>query len=160
MFVAMAGKEPETGPTAETVAANVRRLREDVLNLSYTRLSELLKERADWSINPVGIRRLEAGERRISADDLVALAVALGVSPATLLMPYTTERAERVLATGTGPQSAEGLWRWLVGNNPFKGSGRHLAEFWLNSWPEWEHDEMAEEINARRRRVRDSRNQK
>ena len=55
-FGAMAGKEPDTGPTAVTVAANVKRLRGEQ-NLSYTDLSERLQEVADWSVSPVGVRR-------------------------------------------------------------------------------------------------------
>ena len=147
----MAGREPDTGPTATTVAANVKRLRDEVQNLTYTELSERLRQRADWSISPVGIRRLEAGERRITADDLVALAVALGVSPATLLMPPVGDAAETVTATGTGERAASRLWNWLVADNPLKGSGRQLTEFWLMSWPEWEHDRMGQEIQTRKR---------
>src|SRR6476661_6760490 len=86
----MAGKTPDTGPTAATVIANLKRLRDD-RNLTYTQLSNRLKALAHWSISPVGVRRIEDGERRVTVDDLLAFAVALGVSPVTLLMPNAGE---------------------------------------------------------------------
>lgn len=109
----VAGKEPDIGPTAKTVAANVKRLRE-LKNLNYTQLSERLQDVADWSINAVGIRRIESGERRVTPDDLVALARALEVWPITLLMPNTESGEDAVIATGLPkPVTAEQFWDWL-----------------------------------------------
>lgn len=81
----MAGKPPDTGPTAAIVADNIKQLR-TVQNLSYTQLSKQLKQRADWSISPVGVRRIENGERRISVDDLVAIAATFDIPPSMLLI--------------------------------------------------------------------------
>lgn len=125
----------------EPVAENVQRLRTDQ-NMSYTRLSELLQERASWSINAVGVRRIEAGERRVTPDDLVALALALGVSPATLLMPAASKRDQIVVATGvSGGVPAELLWRWLNAGGPLPGSGLSMMAFGDRAWPQWEYDE-------------------
>lgn len=107
----MVGKEPDTGSTGKTVAENIKRLRDD---LSYTQLSKRLQERAGWSINPVGIRRIESGERRVTTDDLVALAVALEVSPATLLMPNAENAEDQVRITGwPHAVDASEAWKWL-----------------------------------------------
>lgn len=148
----MAGKEPDTGPTALTVAANIRRLR-TAQNLTYTQLSERLKDAADWSITPVGVRRIEEGQRRVSVDDLVALAVALGKSPALLLMPDTLTPEVRVAATGTGKQAADRLWEWLCGLEPLSGSGMNWATFRAGTWPEWKWEQFSagEELQRRRR---------
>lgn len=81
----MAETKIEIGPTGQTVSANVRRLREEQ-NLTVAKLSRRLAERGRV-IAPLGLRRLEAGQRRVDADDLTALAVVLGTSPASLLMP-------------------------------------------------------------------------
>jgi transcriptional regulator with XRE-family HTH domain len=129
----MVGKEPETGSTGKTVAQNVQRLRGD---MSYTQLSRRLEERANWSINAVGIRRIEAGERRVTADDLVALAVALGVTPPTLLMPDVDQIDEEVHITGNPPLSAARAWMWLGANLPISGD-EAWAEFIVRAWPRW-----------------------
>ncbi len=84
--------------------------------MNYKQLSERLQSKANWSINAVGIRRIESGERRVTPDDLVALAVALDVSPATLLMPPNVDMADPVRVTGLAdPAAAIGVWEWLRG---------------------------------------------
>lgn len=138
----MAGKEPDTGPTAATVAANVTRWRRARGDLTYTQMSEQLKERSDWSINPVGVRRLEKGERQISVDDLVALAVALDVPPATLLMPDEIDKNAPTAATGTGKQPAERLWDWLCAAGQLDGDERSLTGFYSEAWPPWKQQEL------------------
>lgn len=146
----MVGKEPETGQSAKTVAANVKRLRTDQ-DMSYTRLSEKLLERAGWALTAVGVRRIETGERRVTPDDLVALAIALNVSPATLLMPPATERGQAVTATGvTEGVAAELLWRWLSAGGPLPGSGLSMMAFGDRAWPRWEHDEADQLLNELR----------
>jgi transcriptional regulator with XRE-family HTH domain len=132
----MAGKEPDIGTTARTVAANVKRLRGE---LNYTQLSERLQQVAGWSINAVGIRRIESGERRVTPDDLVALALALQVSPSTLLMPDTETADESVQATGIDVGvEAHQLWRWLVADAPLTGdTAQAVFGFLLRSTPGW-----------------------
>ncbi len=109
----MAGKTPEYGPTARTVAANITRLRE-AQNLKYTDVSGRMKSVAQWDISPVGVRRMENLERRITVDDLVALARALDVSPATLLMPMTEKPDQMVGVTGSKEVPATTAWVWLT----------------------------------------------
>jgi transcriptional regulator with XRE-family HTH domain len=92
----------------------VRRLR-TAQNMNYTQLSEKLAAAANWEINPVGIRRIEAGERRVTPDDLMALAVALNVSPITLLMPETAAATDVIEVTGRQPDVAWAVWDWLRG---------------------------------------------
>jgi transcriptional regulator with XRE-family HTH domain len=134
----VAGKEPDTGLTAKTVAANVKRLRTNQ-NLNYTQLSERLQEVADWSINAVGIRRIESGERRVTPDDLMALARALGVWPITLLMPDTEDGADRVRATGLSKTvTAEGLWDWLTASDGlYDHEGNEWVETMHEGHPSW-----------------------
>jgi transcriptional regulator with XRE-family HTH domain len=136
----VAGKEPDTGATSQTVADNVRRLRDDQ-NMNFTQLSERLQTAAGWSINAVGIRRIEAGERRVTPDDLVALALALGVSPSTLLMPAQDsegnpiEAEVEVEATGFAmPVAARTFWEWLIGAGALDDN---FAVFFERSLPVW-----------------------
>lgn len=74
-----------TDETGKTVAANVRRLRE-ARGLSTYDLSRALAE-AGRPIAPSAIAKVERAERRVDVGDLMALAVVLGVSPVTLLLP-------------------------------------------------------------------------
>ncbi|MFM8600166.1 MAG: helix-turn-helix domain-containing protein [Mycobacterium sp.] len=156
----------ESGPTGDAVAANVKRLREED-NLTFTQLSQLLELRAGWEISATALRRIEEGDRRVSVDDLAALAVAFVTSPATLLMPHHTGAGAKTKATGTGPQNASALWYWLTARGPVKyrdaetrrreGGHRFITEFWLKSWPVWEHDNMAQELRNRKHLMEDRR---
>ncbi|MFS0900296.1 helix-turn-helix domain-containing protein [Mycolicibacterium litorale] len=147
----MAGKEPDIGPTAKAVADNVRKLRED-WDMNYTETSERLLAAANWSINAVGIRRIEAGERRVTPDDLVALALAFGVSPATLLMPSirTVTATDYVQLTGKpNPVEAVRAWAWLTAQDPFeRGSAEVLLSFINRSWPQWERERALSRYRA------------
>ena len=135
----MAGKEPDIGHTAQTVADNVRRLRES-LELNYTELSDRLHSVANWSINAVGIRRIESGARRVTPDDLMALAVALRVSPVALLRPDASSAEARVEATGLRRAiSAEQLWDWLCATSLGYYPVEHESPetFFRRTWPQW-----------------------
>lgn len=141
----------DLGPTGEQTRQRVKQLRE-MRRISYAELSRMLGE-LGRDIPPLGLRRIEAGERRVDVDDLVALAVAFGVAPTTLLMPDAADRKESVAATGTGERPAESLWKWLIADNPLKGSGRDVVEFWLDSLPAWEREQIAARVATKKRRA-------
>jgi transcriptional regulator with XRE-family HTH domain len=106
----MADKKNPLGPTGEHVRANVARLRG---RTQYKELSEKLT-RLGRPIPPLGLRRIEAGERRVDADDLMALAVALDVPPNSLLLPHTDPSPEPA-ATAVGEVKFHELWSWADG---------------------------------------------
>lgn len=89
----MTGREPEWGPTAEGVAKIIREQRE-LRKLSYTELSRLV-ERVGWNLSPVAIRRIEDMERRVSVDDLDALATVFDMTIAELLPKAVPAEAGR-----------------------------------------------------------------
>jgi hypothetical protein len=102
----------QLGATGETVRDNIRRIR-DVLRMPVTELSAKL-DALGRPIPPLGIRRIEAGDRRVDVDDLTAFAVALEVSPETLLMPYAENADDEVRITGWEPMMyASEAWRWM-----------------------------------------------
>lgn len=139
-MVGMVKKEVETGPTGETVAANIRRLR---AGLSYTEMSRRLEDSAGWSINAVGVRRIESAERRVTVDDLMAFSVALGVSPVTLLMPESATGDERVSVSGVKNEvRTQELWDWLRGNYPLPGDDRLPLIYRAAAWPQWRLNEQ------------------
>jgi transcriptional regulator with XRE-family HTH domain len=105
----------DLGPVGAHAAETVRELREQ-RRLSYAELSRIL-ERLGRPIPPLGLRRIEAGERRIDVDDLVALALALEVSPLRLLLPIE----ESSLVSNGDRYSAVRLWDWGIGKWPLSG---------------------------------------
>ena len=130
------------GPTGTTVAANIKRLRKQ-RGLAFTELSARLGA-IDRPIPPLGLRKIESGGRRLDTDDLTALAVALGVSPITLLMPADTDTSTAVTATGVGNDiPAERLWAWLGAAYPLRGA---VLPFFAEALPPWASDRMAAQL--------------
>lgn len=67
------------------------------------------------------LSEISRGVRRVDVDELTALAVALGVSPITLLMPYDEDGYDDdnlVQLTGTEAVFGADLLRWLRGEAP------------------------------------------
>ncbi|OBB42707.1 hypothetical protein [Mycobacterium sp. 852002-51961_SCH5331710] len=138
-----ADQEPEKaltknplGPSGEAVAANVERLLKEQ-NLTFAALSDRLAK-IGRTIPPLGLRKIVRRTRRVDADDLIGLAVALGVSPVTLLMPETHDAGEMVGTTGADEElTAQQLWDWLRGSYPLPGDDRLTLVFRAAAWPGW-----------------------
>ena len=140
--------------TAETVSANVKRLRTDQ-NLGLRGLSTKLAE-VGRPLGHSAVDQIEKGARRVDVDDLLALAVALGVSPVTLLMPAVDSVRPQAHVTASavpGPVTAEYLWRWLTAKYPL-GDMSRLA-FAGRAWPVWEQQNLTAEVTAARKRIDD-----
>jgi transcriptional regulator with XRE-family HTH domain len=105
----------DLGPVGEHVAAAVKRLREQ-RRYSYADLSRRLDD-LGRPIPPLGLRRIEAGERRIDVDDLVALALGLEVSPLAILLPNEPAAVVR----GGEQYSRDRIWNWAIGKWPLSG---------------------------------------
>lgn len=139
----MPGIKSELGLTALVVAANVRRHRER-MGLGFAQLSRELSN-AGRDIPPLGLGRIEAGERRVDVDELTALAAAFGVCPATLLMPDAETAEAIVQLTGIEKGQAQRIWSWLTGSYPLEGS---VLAFFNVALPQWERDAVEEKIGA------------
>lgn len=113
----MADKKNPLGPTGEHVRANVARLRG---RTQYKELAERLSA-LGRPIPPLGLRRIEAGERRVDADDLMALAVALGVPPNSLLLPHSDPSPAPAATAVGGEVKFQDLWAWADGVAPLSG---------------------------------------
>jgi hypothetical protein len=133
------------GPTGETVRSNIKRIRESQ-RIAVTELSAKMRD-LGRPIPTLGIHRIEGGQRRVDVDDLVAFAVAFGVSPATLLMPYVESAADTVRVTGhPDAVAAEKAWWWITGRLPI-GTGARLATFIENALPYWQARETLTALN-------------
>lgn len=113
----------EIGPTGRTVAANLKRLREE-RNLSLRALSRLVEERTGRTLSVDALNKIEnaatgtgSGTRRVDADDLVVLALTFGVNVSALLLPPDARGVGMV--TGLKRKiSSFRLWAWAAGELP------------------------------------------
>jgi hypothetical protein len=144
----MAGKKSDLGPTGIDLSHTVRRLRGE---LTYNELSRRLTD-IGRDIPPLGLRRIEAGTRRVDVDDLMALAVVLGVSPIALLTPPSSSAQTMVTGTATGKHRADMFRSWLRDVDPLKGGPgpQNFIDFALRSRPGWALDTLGDELQARK----------
>jgi len=125
----------QRGPTADTVGANVKRLREE-RNLGLRAFAGRLAE-TGRPLTHTALDKIERGTRRVDVDDLMALSVALGVSPLRLLMPHTATADEYVQATCRPTEPAHLLWDVLRAA-PFREiDGPMNYRHCLDSTPPW-----------------------
>lgn len=127
----------QPGPTAATVAANVLRLRK-ARSLSIYGLSGRLRS-AGRPITPSAVSKIERGERQVTVDELMVIAVILEASPSALLLPMTDDPSAKVEITGAGPVAADEAWDWVDGrrrlDQPCADLGAATLEFALYSRP-------------------------
>ncbi len=117
-------------PVAARVAANVKMLR-SARGLDLADVSETMTALGrPLSLN--GVSKVERGKRGIDVDDLVALALALDVSPLRLLLtPGAGE--DQVALTAQVNTSERRAWEWATGEScldvpevPFIHAGRKV----------------------------------
>jgi transcriptional regulator with XRE-family HTH domain len=141
----------QRGATAEAVSANVKRLRKEE-NLGLRSLSNRLSD-VGRPLGHSAVDQIEKGTRRVDVDDLLALAVALRVSPVTLLMPEVDSAGpkDRVTMTGTDPSGppvlipAQAVWEWLTAQRPIVRS-MELLSFGSRAWPKWVREHAERQI--------------
>lgn len=127
----------EFGPTGETVAANIVRLR-SIRRLTTRGLSAELRKHGRV-IPPSAISRMESARRHVTVDDLTALAAIFDVSPSALLLPPVDDPQACVAITGAGEVAADRAWDWMDGrcrlDRPSRDPGAAAIDFALYSRP-------------------------
>jgi transcriptional regulator with XRE-family HTH domain len=108
----------ETDSPAGRVAANVKSLRAR-RGLTVRDLSRRLGEIGSPML-PSTVSKLENGGRQVDADDLVALALVLGVSPNRLLLPGVI-RDDAVTLAPKVVTSESAAWWWATGEERIPG---------------------------------------
>lgn len=94
-------------------------------------------------MNATTVTKIEKKDRRVTVDELMALAVALNVSPTLLLLPIDPPHQdpddpskERVAITDALTTDWETAWRWLHGQRPLgEASQREIRGFWFTNRP-------------------------
>jgi transcriptional regulator with XRE-family HTH domain len=104
---------PKSSPVADRVAKNIKELRG---RMPVRELSRSL-EAIGRPIHASGITKIEMGTRRVDADDLVALAIALGVTPNRILLDRASDEADIQLAQGHSVTRRH-AWNWANGRMP------------------------------------------
>lgn len=105
------------GDTSRTAAVNMVRFR-SAAGLSLRELSAELAERG-VTITAQSLSAVEHGKTAVTVDLLTALAAVLGVSPSTLLMPYTEDGFEPpAKLAGTDETYPISMYEWLTGTAP------------------------------------------
>lgn len=132
----MGAKKLELGPTGETVRENIAYLREKV-NLGFTEFSRQL-ESIGHSIPPLGLRRIENGERKVTVDDLAAIACILHCTPNYLMLPRA-DRDDSVETTGWGRMSADSLYFLFTDGyvSYADGAKQEALTIFLHNRPDW-----------------------
>ncbi|MEU3835565.1 hypothetical protein [Streptomyces microflavus] len=105
----------EIGPTGRRVAENLANIRK-ARGWPMPRLREEMAA-LGRHLPATGVIKTESGERRVDVDDLVAFAVALNVSPLTLLLPDSWGEDKVWLAERRRVESRT-AWLWGQGLTP------------------------------------------
>jgi transcriptional regulator with XRE-family HTH domain len=125
------------GPIGAYLIRNLAALR-GTLKLSYQDLSVRMRE-AGRPIPALGLSRIEKGTRRVDADDLVGLSLALGVNPAALLLPRDVEPDDEIELAEGRRVTARDAWAWADGQTPLPRPDtlQELAAFEAHGRPWW-----------------------
>lgn len=115
------------GPTGLQIARSVARCRTDK-GLTTEQLAHQLTE-LGIPIKAPAITKIEKGYRRLTADELTALAVVLGVNVNALLLPVEVDRDRPVEITGQREVPAARAWEWAQGRKPLPGHGADEQAF-------------------------------
>ncbi|MFF9215514.1 helix-turn-helix domain-containing protein [Streptomyces viridosporus] len=103
----------EVGPTGRAVASRVKDLRE-ASRLTTEALAQRVSD-AGQPMRSTTITKIEQAKRRVDVDDLMALAIALNVSPLALLLPVDEDDKFVAQLTTTRDATRGDAWRWGTG---------------------------------------------
>lgn len=108
----MATRRIEPGPVGERVAQNLAELRTSS-RLSQPQLAKILVD-LGHPLAAAVLSKIEKRDRRVDVDDLVALAIALGVAPNRLLLTPAWDTGQVELTPELALYALD-VWRWANG---------------------------------------------
>jgi transcriptional regulator with XRE-family HTH domain len=112
----MANREIEIGAAGKRAAANLAGIRK-ARHLEQSEVAGRMTMLGRPMSAPV-VSKTEKLDRRIDVDDLVAFAVALGVTPNRLLLPGSARGDEQIELLPEVRVSAMTAWKWATGDAP------------------------------------------
>ncbi|MET9564305.1 TIR domain-containing protein [Streptomyces tauricus] len=131
----MERKVEALGPTGARVADRLTELRR-ARELTQGQLTEKLRE-LGRPIAVAALSKIEKGLRRVDTDDLIALALALDVSPNELLLPDQLRSGPEVELTPAKSMGVIDAWQWAT-HNPDDARGVFISYAHQDRhWAEW-----------------------
>jgi len=119
------------------IAVNLRRIRKQNGWSTYELADEL--KRIGWPVDASAITKIENGNRGLTPDDLVALAVALGCTPGRLLLPNVMAAVEGDTEVAVAGNVTAGIWdlsAWMCGEKPLEpATGPEVTLFSVQNQP-------------------------
>lgn len=112
----MARREIEAGPTGERAAGRLAEIRSG-RHMSQAELADRTTQ-LGRPMSASVVSKTEKSDRRMDVDDLIAFAVALGVTPNRLLLPASVRDDEPVELLPEVRVSAMDAWKWATGDEP------------------------------------------
>lgn len=111
----------ELGPAGHRAGRSIEDLRE-ARRLTQKELAARMTE-LGRPVTMQMVSKMEQSGRRVDVDDLLAVAIALGVNPDAILFPRDASWDESVTLTPGTERSAWDVWRWAQGLSPLPDAG-------------------------------------
>ncbi|CAM4400190.1 helix-turn-helix domain-containing protein [Nocardiopsis rhodophaea] len=119
------------GPTGAQVAHTVREHRTTQGWTTETLAAEVTHRGVP--LQPTAITKIEKAQRRVTVDELAALAAALDTTPNALLLPTNVDRDQPVHTTGRTPMRAADAWDLFTTATTDKGRRERSLPWWLRA---------------------------
>lgn len=113
-------RHSERGPAGDQVAQNLARVR-SACRLTTTELAEAVTK-LGVQMTASTVTKIERQGRRVTVDELVALAAALDVSPVALMLPARDPGGPVRLTEGFTARTWRDAWHWMHGKRPLIAS--------------------------------------
>ena len=120
----MAREAIAIGPIGRRLAGNILALRK-ARGLNQPQLARRMQDQGR-AVHATVVSKVEQLDRRVDVDDLVALAIALGVSPNRLLLPPAADDSAVELASELTVAASE-AWPWARGVKPLNADLERAA---------------------------------
>jgi transcriptional regulator with XRE-family HTH domain len=114
----MARRRDGTDAPSRVFGRQVKEARRRLDRMTQAELGVRLRELGVSGMRQETVARLEKGTRRVTLDDALAVAVALGIQPVWLLSGYMTDEPVRVVPALDEPLSSREAWEWIRGGRP------------------------------------------
>ncbi|MEU0447361.1 TIR domain-containing protein [Streptomyces tendae] len=132
----MEKKVDALGPTGRRVAERLGQIRRE-RNLTQGQLSQRLAA-LERPIAVAALSKIEQGSRRVDADDLVALALAMDVTPNELLLATSARQDEAVQLTPARSMEGAEAWQWATYDPNEDGRGVFISYAQQDQkWAHW-----------------------
>ncbi|MBB6172190.1 transcriptional regulator with XRE-family HTH domain [Nocardiopsis mwathae] len=120
------------GPTGAHAARAVREHRANQGKTTEALADELT--RLGVPLQATAITKIEKAQRKVTVDELAALATALNTTPNALLLPTNVDRDRPLRVTGCAtPMRSAYVWDWFTTGTGVNGRRERSLPWWLRA---------------------------